>query len=98
MSENKLEDMLRAFYVTSQSKAILDDLILNKELTFNEVLNVLANALKIVMSSVVYGDNDVLIDDKEVHEILQNMIEQVETGVKFLKGVKKNDSQVKSEM
>ena len=88
MSENKLEDILKAIYISSQSKAILDDLILSKELTFNEVLYVLAHALKTVLAIASFDDTDP-IDDNEVHEILQNMIEQIETGVKLLKGGKK---------
>jgi hypothetical protein len=89
MRENKTEDILRAVYISYQSEAILNDLIISKKLTFNEVLNVLAQALKIVLASASFEDNINHIDDNEVHEILQDMIEQVETGVKLLKEGKK---------
>lgn len=84
MREDKMKDMLRNIYLESQTKAILDDLIISKDLNLNEVLNVLANAIKVLLAYVT------AIDDVEAHRILQKMIEQIETGVKDLKeGMKK---------
>ena len=84
MWKNKMKDMLRDIYIASQTKAILDDLIISKDLNLNEVLSVLSNAIKVLLACIPE------IDDAEAHRILQKMIEQIETGVKTLKeGMKK---------